>query len=135
MTLLITILLCLINIFNTITSESPYAKSFTSISTWMIACILFVTSTLLQYGAILLFWKYTASHKENFQMILKKIDMVCVTVETLAFILFNLIFWNNWKSFFVKINIIIHAWLRMAERMSFLFYEPLLKFVCLLCLS
>ena len=95
MTLLITILLCLINIFNTITSESPYAKSFTSISTWMIACILFVTSTLLQYGAILLFWKYTASQKENFQMILKKIDMVCGTVETLAFMLFNLIFWNN----------------------------------------
>ena len=102
MTLLITILLCLINIFNSITSESPYAKSFTSISTWMIVCILFVTSTLLQYGAILLFWKYTESHKENFKMILKKIDMVCVTIETLAFMLFNLIFWNFWKSFFWK---------------------------------
>ena len=95
MTLLITILLCLINIFNTITSESPYAKSFTSISTWMIVCILFVTSTLLQYGSILLFWKYKTNHKENDQMILKTIDMISVTVEILAFMLFNLIFWNK----------------------------------------
>ena len=94
MTLLMMILLCLINIFNTITSESPYAKSFTSISTWMIACILFVTSTLLQYGAILLFWKYTTSQKERNDFILKKIDLISVAVESLAFMLFNLIFWN-----------------------------------------
>ena len=93
MTLLMMILLCLINIFNTITSESPYAKSFTSISTWMIVCILFVTSTLLQYGAILLFWKYTTYDQENVRMFLKKIDVICLALEILAFIVFNIIFW------------------------------------------
>ena len=95
MTLLITILLCLINIFNTVTSESPYTKSFTSISTWMVVCILFVTSTLLQYGTILLFWKYNAtSLEENAKMSMKTIDMISLAVEALAFTLFNLIFWN-----------------------------------------
>ena len=95
MTLLITLFLCLINIFNTISSASPNTESFTSISIWLVTCILFVTTALLQYGIILLFWKYTTYPPENIQMIIKKIDVICLTLEILAFVVFNIIFWNT----------------------------------------
>ena len=95
MTLLITLFLCLINIFNSISSASPNTKSFTSISIWLVACILFVTSALLQYGIILLFWKYTSYPPENIQMIIKKIDVICLTLEISGFVVFNVIFWNT----------------------------------------
>ena len=95
MALLITLFLCLINIFNTITSDSPYTKSFTSISIWMVVCITLVTSALLQYGIILLFWKYTLYEQKNIQIIIKKIDLVCLTIEILAFFGFNIIFWTT----------------------------------------
>ena len=88
MALLITLFLCLINIFNTITSASPYTKSFTSISTWMIACITLVTSALLQYGIILLFRKYTLYDQGNVQIIIKRIDLVCLIIEILAFLIY-----------------------------------------------
>ena len=96
MALLITLFLCLINIFNTITSASPYTKSFTSISTWMIACITLVTSALLQYGIILLFRKYTLYEQGNVQMIIKRIDLVCLIIEILAFVIFNIIYDLYW---------------------------------------
>ena len=99
MALLITLMLCLINIFNTITSDSPYTKSFTSISIWMVACITLVTSALLQYGIILLFWKYTLYEQKNIQIIIKKIDLVCLTIEILAFAVFNIIFWTTTQKY------------------------------------
>ena len=102
MALLITLMLCLINIFNTITSDSPYTKSFTSISIWMVVCITLVTSALLQYGIILLFWKYTLYEQKNIQMIIKKIDLVCLTIEILVFVVFNIIFWTTTQKYKTK---------------------------------
>ena len=96
MALLITLFLCLINIFNAITSASPYTKSFTSISTWMIACITLVTSALLQYGIILLFRKYTLYEQGNVQIIIKRIDLVCLIIEILAFLIFNILYDLYW---------------------------------------
>ena len=42
MALLVTVFLVLINIFNTITTNSPNAEGLTAIEIWMLACILFV---------------------------------------------------------------------------------------------
>merc|ERR1719295_927215 len=54
MTLLITIFLVLINIFNTIQTNSPQAEGLTAMEAWVIACIIFVFGALLEYTVILL---------------------------------------------------------------------------------
>ncbi len=53
MALLITLFLVLINIFNNITTNSPKAEGLTAIEIWMLACILFVFGSLIEYAAIL----------------------------------------------------------------------------------
>ena len=53
MTLLVTLFLVLINIFNNITSNSPNVEGLTSISAWVITCILFVFGALAGYALIL----------------------------------------------------------------------------------
>ena len=57
MTLLVTLFLVLINIFNNITITSPNTETMTALSAWMIACILFVFGALASYAGIL-FAKY-----------------------------------------------------------------------------
>ena len=54
MTLLVTIFLVLINIFNTIQTNSPKAEGLTAIEAWVIACIIFVFGALGEYTVILL---------------------------------------------------------------------------------
>ena len=46
MTLLITIFLVLVNIFNTITTNIPKAEGLTAIEAWVIVCVLFVFGAL-----------------------------------------------------------------------------------------
>ena len=53
MALLITLFLVLINIFNNITTNSPKAEGLTAIEIWMLACILFVFGSLIEYAVIL----------------------------------------------------------------------------------
>ena len=53
MTLLVTLFLVLINIFTNITSNSPNVEGLTSISAWVITCILFVFGALLGYAGLL----------------------------------------------------------------------------------
>ena len=43
----------LINIFNTITNLSPNVEGMTAISSWMIACMMFVFFALLGYAGLL----------------------------------------------------------------------------------
>ena len=57
MTMLVTLFLVLINIHNTIQTNSPKAEGFTAIKTWVIACIIFVFGAMLEYSAILLLLK------------------------------------------------------------------------------
>ena len=47
MTLLITIFLVLVNIFNTITTNIPKAEGLTAIEAWVIGCVLFVFGALI----------------------------------------------------------------------------------------
>ena len=53
MALLVTLFLVLVNIFNTVTTNTPKAESLTAIEAWMLACILFVFGTLVEYAALL----------------------------------------------------------------------------------
>merc|ERR1719225_1631860 len=53
MALLVTLFLVLVNIFNTVTTNTPKAEGLTAIEAWMLSCILFVFATLVEYAAIL----------------------------------------------------------------------------------
>ena len=52
MTLLITVFLVLVNIFNTITTNIPKAEGLTAIEAWVIGCVLFVFGALIGKKAI-----------------------------------------------------------------------------------
>jgi hypothetical protein len=47
MTLLITVFLVLVNIFNSITTNIPKAEGLTAIEAWVIVCVLFVFGALV----------------------------------------------------------------------------------------
>ena len=53
MTMLITLFLVLINIFNNVTRQSPNVEGLTAISLWTIVCILFIFGALLAYATVL----------------------------------------------------------------------------------
>ena len=48
MGLLVTLFLVLVNIFNTVTTNTPKAEGLTAIEAWMLACILFVCGALFE---------------------------------------------------------------------------------------
>ena len=59
MTLLITVFLVLVNIFNTITTNIPKAEGLTAIEAWVIVCVLFV------FGALVgRFWYFLVTEEE-----------------------------------------------------------------------
>ena len=53
MALLVTLFLVLVNIFNTVTTNTPKAEGLTAIEAWMLSCILFVFATLAEYACLL----------------------------------------------------------------------------------
>ena len=48
MALLVTIFLVLVNIFNSVTTNTPKAEGLTALEAWMLACILFVFGALIE---------------------------------------------------------------------------------------
>ena len=53
MALLVTLFLVFLNIFNTVTTNTPKAEGLTAIEAWMLSCILFVFATLIEYACLL----------------------------------------------------------------------------------
>lgn len=53
MALLVTLFLVLVNIFNTVTTNTPKAEGLTAIEAWMLSCILFVFASLIEYAGLL----------------------------------------------------------------------------------
>ena len=47
MALLVTLFLVLVNIFNTVTTNTPKAEGLTAIEIWMLSCLLFVFGALV----------------------------------------------------------------------------------------
>ncbi len=108
MAMLITLFLVLINIFNTVTTNSPNVEGMTAIAAWMIVCILFVFAALAGYAWLL--WKKKKSclkrkrlrkmteeegklrsrRKEEFR---SKVDDMFLVVFPLLFTIFNTIYW------------------------------------------
>ena len=100
MALLITLILCLVNIFMSVTTSSPNADTISSIGSWIIFCIIFVHYCLLEYGTILFMkychWpKYSAEYQKT---LFKRVDLISLTAGLFIFIVFNIVFWYYSKS-------------------------------------
>ena len=54
MTLLVTLSLVQVSIFNAVTENSPNVEGLSSISAWVLSCILFVFGALVAYALVLL---------------------------------------------------------------------------------
>ena len=95
MGLLITLFLVLVNLFISITTNSPAdVKSLTSISTWVLVCIIFVQAAVLEYGCILLLKHVRYIPMSDLgQKILHRIDSFCLLISVNAFVIFNFIHW------------------------------------------
>ncbi len=103
MTLLVTLFLVLINIFNNITSNSPNVEGLTSISAWVITCILFTFGALAGYAAILFKKNRLAKvDHENSRPPkagswhgneLAHIDTKFLLAFPFSFLIFNLVYW------------------------------------------
>ena len=65
MALLVTLFLVLVNIFNTVTTNTPKAEGLTAIEAWMLSCILFVFATLVEYACLLFSRDYMVNLDES----------------------------------------------------------------------
>ena len=90
MTLLITVFLVLVNIFNTITTNIPKAEGLTAIEAWVIGCVLFVFGALI--GKQSLQWAINIGPKVSANWKFGK--MTSISVEFLVFLSYhsNLVF-------------------------------------------
>lgn len=93
--LLITLMLCLVNMMIYIVSNSPKTNSLNAITTWLIFCIIHVTVALNQYGLLMLY-KYLTQATNESQKMLKKIDIICLILSLSAFFTFNVVYWNSY---------------------------------------
>ena len=66
MAMLITLFLVLINIFNTVTTQSPNAEGMNAITAWMLVCMLFVFGALVGYAFLL--WRKKKSCLKRHQV-------------------------------------------------------------------
>merc|ERR1711953_771879 len=101
MGLLVILFLLLVNIFNTVATNTPKAECLTAIEVWMLACILFVCGALVEYAAIL-FKKQLYVSKQQ-KVILKtseqlaegfwRIDKFFLKCFPAIFVVFNIVYW------------------------------------------
>jgi len=101
MSLLVILFLLLVNIFNTVVTNTPKAECLTAIEIWMLACILFVFGALVEYAAIL-FKKQLFVSKQQ-KVILRtpeqlaegfwRIDKFFLKCFPALFIVFNIVYW------------------------------------------
>ena len=69
MALLVTLFLVLVNIFNTVTTNTPKAEGLTAIEAWMLACILFVFGALTEYAGLLFSRDFIAEAEEEEELL------------------------------------------------------------------
>jgi len=102
MSIFVILFLLLINIFNTVATNTPKAECLTAIEVWMLACILFVFAALLEYAVILFKKQLSVSRQQT--VILKTpeqlaesfsgIDKFSLKCFPALFIVFNIVYWS-----------------------------------------
>jgi len=125
MGLLVTLFLVLTNMFNTINTESPTVEGLTSISIWLLSCIVFVAAAVTEYAGILylkrnlecsppvtdseLCSRTVTMNKDKFglwvvsladklpktEADIAKLDKTALFIFSSSFIIFNMFYWSN----------------------------------------
>ena len=99
MALLVTLVLVMINIF--INMELPDTDSYTSVSIWMIFCIIFICLAFWEYGFILLVNHYhnvfanCKLQKSCYSNKVAYVDSIFSLICMIFFLIFNVIFCSN----------------------------------------
>lgn len=118
--LILTTFLVLVTMYLAAVESSPRADTLTALEVWLIACLLFVFLTVIEYGIILKLNKFrknfenksttvhvassqtttTASkyfsdqnNGKKYELIMEKIDNTAFWITPLLFVLFNLCYW------------------------------------------
>ena len=94
MALLIILTLTVMNIMIGVIAKSPNTESLTSISGWIISCMIFIQAALIEYATIL-FIKHVWPdiNAKN----LKKVDTFSLVTSMIALTVFNIVFWSTQK--------------------------------------
>ena len=98
MILLVTIFLVLVNIFNTVTTNSPKVQGLTAIGVWMLVCILFVFGALVEFAVVLFKHmraansQYSTNSKQEIEEY-AKMEKLFVIILPILFLIFNIIYW------------------------------------------
>ena len=103
--MLVTVLLCLVNIYISITTSSPKSHRFSSIAIWLSLCIIFVFLILVEYGIILYLknncWGSTDHDVELYWQKVDKISLFAALfilfVLMMAFLVHSYMKWGNIK--------------------------------------
>jgi hypothetical protein len=98
MTLLVTLFLVMINIFNNISTASPLTDGITLIMSWILICLLFIFAALMAYAGIL----FKLSHIPTMDikdarwngMELRFIDNILVILFPVLFLIVSVIYWS-----------------------------------------
>ena len=101
--LLLTLLLCSINIFNS--TETKYPKNSFAIVDWILSCIIYITLPLLEYAILLGYKKYKTpahvngkdSRRERYiqkiEKLSKWVDKLMLIIFPPTFTIFAVLFW------------------------------------------
>ena len=79
--------------------RSPISDNLNLICSYMMLCMVFITFSLLEYGCLLVIWKYFSWPKAYEQKIFKRIDVICFCNSALLFIIGNFVFILNTNEF------------------------------------
>ena len=105
MGLLLTLLLCMVNIFNS--ADTKYPKTATGINLWILSCILFIILPILEYALLLWYKKYKkpakvhsrgsaiASENDQIETFSKQLDKWMLVIFPPTFVLFTTLFWSH----------------------------------------
>ena len=105
MGLLLTLLLCMVNIFNS--ADTKYPKTAKAIILWILSCILFIILPILEYALLLGYKKYKktakvhsrgsaiASENDQIETFSKQLDKWMLVIFPPTFLLFTTLFWSH----------------------------------------
>ena len=116
MALLMIIFSNILTVYMNMISKSPKSIGTTRIMNWMIVCIFFVFFALIEYGVILFcrfMLEYKAYPKEYGKKQLMNLDLICLLISVLSFIVFTMIFHS--ENISVKVFTLIIALYPLSE--------------------
>ena len=132
MGLLFSLLLCLINIFNSTMQLSP--NNARAITHWILLCILFVILAILEYALLIAYKKYKKRpkveeisrlkpHDEVIENLSKRINRLMIVIFPPVFAVFSLTYWTNWVFWSC------HQFLSFASHIQLNYYKLLIHYL------